>query len=74
MFEFAGVFINPFEIAYCEIVEPNLQPPMLVVALTCGDSFSESFETLEELHEVLSEISEFINPMNFELGDEEWDG
>jgi hypothetical protein len=63
MLEFAGLFINPYEIAYCQIYEQAHQLPVLAVTLTCGESFAESFETMEELREVLDEIAEFINPM-----------
>lgn len=63
MFEFAGVYINPYEIAYCEVMRPPHQRPELYVTLTSGDSFTESFDTMDYLREVLDEIASFIDPL-----------
>lgn len=63
MIEFGGVLINPFKIAYCEVVEPYHQRPELYVTLTNGDTFSEIFDTIDDLRDVLDEISEFVNPL-----------
>ena len=61
MFEFNGVFINPFEIASARI-ETQMGRVYLTLTLSSGDVFTEIFDSREEAMEIVSEVSAIVNP------------
>lgn len=73
MFEFNGVFINPYEIATAYI-ESQLGQTVLTITMSSGESFREMFDDRNEAMSLINEISEIINPLDFyEEEDEEED-
>jgi hypothetical protein len=73
MFEFNGVFINPYEVASAHI-ETQLGRFFLTLTLSSGESFREVYDDRTEALSIINELSEIINPADFyeEDEDEEW--